>query len=205
MKKLLFLIVAFVSTSLLYAGDGKSQSVPDMNFYGIDFSLVKIFGAKESPDKFIQAFEQINKVIIDEPKKYPFNTFFTKFAGRIDRSVEMKNFRFNAFQNVTIEEAIYRARATDKGNMVTYNNLAKIDDKQLTDLVKNFKTGRDSGYGVLYVAELLDRKEAVGKFVILCFNVKTKKIIFAERVQGKAGGLGLRNYWVSPLAEIFKI
>jgi len=45
----------------------------------------------------------------------------------------------------------------------------------------------------------------VGKFVILCFNVKTKKIIFAERVQGKAGGMGLRNYWVAPLADIFKI
>jgi hypothetical protein len=205
MKKLLFLIAVFISANVLCARDNSSQSAPDMNFYGIDFSLVKIFGAKESQDKFIQAFEGINKLIVAEPNKYPWNTFFTKFAGKIDRSAEMKNLKFDAFQNVTVEEAIYKARTIDKSGMITYNNLSKIDDKQLADLVKTFKTGRDSGYGVIYVAELLDRKESTGKYILLCFNVKTKKIIFAERVQGKAGGMGLRNYWAGSLADIFKI
>lgn len=205
MKKFLFLIVVFVSANMLYARSGESQTSPDMNFYGIDFSLVKIFGAKETQDKFIQAFEGINKLIVAEPNKYPWNTFFTKFAGKIDRSAEMKNLKFDAFQNVTIEEAIYKARTIDKSSMITYNNLSKIDDKQLADLAKNFKTGRDSGYGVIYVAELLDKKDDMGKFILICFNVKTKKIIFAERVQGKAKGMGLRNFWAGSLAEIFKI
>ncbi|MPN27834.1 hypothetical protein SDC9_175268 [bioreactor metagenome] len=52
---------------------------------------------------------------------------------------------------------------------------------------------------------MLDRQDAMGRFVLVCFNVKTKRILFTERVQGKSGGFGLRNYWVAPLANIMKL
>jgi hypothetical protein len=112
--------------------------------------------------------------------------------------------RFDGFENVSIDEAIYRVRVMDEKGMTTYNKLSKISDDVLEDLIADFNTGKDTGYGVLYVAELLDRSDAVGKFIVVCFNIKTKRIIFADRVSGKAGGMGLRNYWASPLAEIFK-
>ncbi len=204
MKKILFLIVVFMFSCALYAENGDFQKTPDMNFYGIDFSYVKIFGAKEKPDKFLQAFEEINKLIVTEVNKYTFNNFFIKNAREIDRSDELKRMRFDGFENVSIDEAIYRIRVMDEKNMTTYNKLSKISDEDLASLVKAFNTGRDTGYGVLYVAELLDRKDEIGHFVVVCFNLKTKKIIFADRVSGKAGGFGLRNYWAAPLAEIFK-
>ncbi|MDD2503932.1 MAG: hypothetical protein PHG58_08820 [Clostridia bacterium] len=204
MKKLFVLIVVLISSCILFARGGDSQRTPDMNFYGVDFSCVKIFGAKEKPDKFLQAFEDINRLIVTEVNKYQFNTFFTKYAREIDRSDEIRRMRFDGFENVSIDEAIYRIRVMDEAGMTTYNKLSKVSEEQLENLVEDFNTGKDTGYGVIYVAELLDRQDGVGKFIAVCFNIKTKKIIFADRVSGKAGGMGLRNYWASPLAEIFK-
>jgi len=203
MKKLIILIVLIVSTCNLFAIDG-SQNPPKMNYYGVDFSQVKVFGAKESPDKFIQAFEEINKIIIAEAGKYPFTNFFTKYAHELDGAAELKRQRFESFDNVNIDEAIYRGRVMDGNSMSTYNKQYKLTDQVISSLVKSFNTGKDTGYGVLYVAEMLDRQDAIGRFVVVCFNVKSKKIIFTERVEGKSGGFGLRNYWASPLANIMK-
>jgi len=203
MKKIIILIVLFVSASNLFAGSG-SQNAPKMNYYGVDFSMVKVFGAKESPDKFIVAFEEINKLIIKESDKYPFTTFFVKYAYELDNAAELKRQRFESFDNVNIDEAIYRSRVMDGNSMSTYNKQYKLSDQNISTLIKSFNTGRDTGYGVLYAAEMLDRQDGIGRFVVVCFNVKTKRILFTERVQGKAGGFGLKNYWVAPLANIMK-
>ncbi|MCK9627596.1 MAG: hypothetical protein M0R37_03275 [Bacteroidales bacterium] len=204
MKKIIFLIVLFVSASNLFAGNG-SQNPPKMNYYGVDFSMVKVFGAKESSDKFIQAFEEINKLIIAESTKYPFTTFFTKYAHELDNAAELKRQRFESFDNVNIDEAIYRSRVMDGNSMSTYNKQYKLTDQNISSLIKSFNTGKDTGYGVLYVAEMLDRQDAMGRYVIVCFNVKTKRILFTERVQGKSGGFGLRNYWGATLEKIMKL
>ena len=50
MKKIIILIVLFVSASNLFAGNG-SQNAPKMNYYGVDFSMVKkIFDAIQGYD-----------------------------------------------------------------------------------------------------------------------------------------------------------
>ncbi|MFA7142267.1 MAG: hypothetical protein WC157_03120, partial [Candidatus Paceibacterota bacterium] len=117
----------------------------------------------------------------------------------------LKKIQFTTFDNVSIDEAIYRARVMNEAGMPTYSKTFKIDDAAVVALVKSFNTGKDIGYGVLYVAELLDKEAGIGNFIVICFNVKTKKIVFSERVSGKAGGFGLRNYWASSLEKIFKL
>lgn len=205
MKKFLFLLFMIIPGMVYSIGKAESQAVPKMNFYGVDFTLVKTFGVKEEPGKVAKAFEEINKLIVSETKKYPYGNFFTKYIREIDQSKELKKIQFTTFDNVSIDEAIYRARIMNEAGMPTYSKTFKIDDAAVVALVKSFNTGKDIGYGVLYVAELLDKEAGIGNYIAVCFNLKTKKIVFTDRVSGKAGGFGLRNYWASSLEKIFKL
>ena len=205
MKKLLLLLFVILPGMVFSLGHGEGQTAPKMNFYGVDFTLVKTFAVKEEAGKVAKAFEAINKLIVTETKKYQYGNFFTKYIREIDQSSELKKIQFTTFDNVSIDEAIYRARIMNEAGMPTYNKTFKIDDVALASLIKSFNVGKDTGYGVLYVAELLNKEDGVGNFIVVCFNVKTKKIIFSERVSAKAAGFGLRNYWASPLEKSFKL
>ena len=205
MKKLLFILFVIIPGMMFPLGKNDGQQVPKMNFYGVDFTLVKTFGVKEEPGKVAKAFEEINKLIVSETKKYPYGNFFTKYIREIDQSKELKKIQFTTFDNVSIDEAIYRARIMNEAGMPTYSKTFKIDDAAVVALVKSFNTGKDIGYGVLYVAELLDKEAGIGNYIAVCFNLKTKKIVFTDRVSGKADGFGLRNYWASSLEKIFKL
>lgn len=205
MKKFMLLLFVLLPGMVWALENGKGQPVPKMNFYGVDFTLVKTFGVKEEPGKVAKAFEEINKLIVTETKKYQYGNFFAKYVREIDQSAELKKMQFTTFDNVNIDEAIYRARIMNEAGMPTYNKAFKIDDDALVSLIKSFNTGKDTGYGVVYVAELLNKEDGIGNFIAVCFNVKTKKIVFADRVSAKAGGFGLRNYWASPLEKFFKL
>jgi len=204
MKNLLLSIMVLIPGMAFALGWGNSQPTPKMNFYGVDFTLVKTFGVKEDVGKTALAFEAINKLIVTETKKYQYGNFFKKYIRQIAQTTDLGRIESIGFDNVNIDEAIYKARVMDEEGMPTYNKAFKIDDADLARLIKSFNTGTDTGYGVIYVAELLNKEDGVGNFIAVFFDVKSKKIIFADRVSGKAGGFGLRNYWASPLEKIFK-
>lgn len=207
MKKILItLTILFAMPFMAEAIEfGMSQPTPKMNFYGVDFTLVKTFGVKEDAGKTALAFEAINKLIVTETKKYQYGNFFKRYIRQIAQTTDLGRIESLAFDNVNIDEAIYKARVMDEAGMPTYNKAFKIDDADLSRLIKSFNTGSDTGYGVLYVAELLNKEDGIGNFIAVFFDVRTKKVIFADRVSGKAGGFGMRNYWASPLEKIFKM
>jgi len=204
MRKFLVCLMVLIPGMAFALGFGSEQPAPKMNFYGVDFTLVKTFGVKEDPGKTALAFEAINKLIVTETKKYQYGNFFRKYIRQIAQTTDLGRIESLGFDNVNIDEAIYKARVMDEAGMPTYNKAFKIDDSDLTRLIKSFNTGSDTGYGVLYVAELLNKEDGIGNFIAVFFDVRTKKVIFADRVSGKAGGFGLRNYWASPLEKIFK-
>ncbi|MDD2491271.1 MAG: hypothetical protein PHV12_03650, partial [Bacteroidales bacterium] len=207
MKKTLITLTILLAMPFMAKafGFGENQPSPKMNFYGIDFTLVKTFGVKEDAGKTALAFEAINKLIVTETKKYQYGNFFKKYIRQIAQTTDLGRIESLGFDNVNIDEAIFKARVMDEEGMPTYNKAYKIDDADLARLIKGFNTGKDTGYGVLYVAELLNKEDSMGNFIAVFFDVRTKKIIFADRVAGKAGGFGMRNYWASPLEKIFKM
>lgn len=205
MRKLLTSLFLLIPGMVFALGWSNGQQAPKMNFYGVDFTLVKTFGVKENAGKTALAFEEINKVIVTDTKRYQYGNFFKKYIRSIAQTTDLGRIESLNFDNVNIDEAIYRARVMDEAGMPTYNKAYKIDDADLARLIKSFNTGSDTGYGVVYVAELLNKQDAVGNFIAVFFDVRTKKIIFADRVSGKSSGFGLKNYWGGPLEKIFKM
>ena len=70
MKKLFTLL--FLATSMICFGQNKNflKEAESLNFYGVDYSAAKVFGAAETPAEFKVAFDRINQLFITETKKY---------------------------------------------------------------------------------------------------------------------------------------
>ena len=63
MRKFLVCLMVLIPGMAFALGFGSEQPAPKMNFYGVDFTLVKTFGVKEDPGKTALAFEAINKLM----------------------------------------------------------------------------------------------------------------------------------------------
>lgn len=54
------------------------------------------------------------------------------------------------------------------------------------------------------VALLLDKRAAQAVYEMVFFDIATREVRYTERVEGHAGGFGLRNYWANTVAEVLK-
>ena len=87
--------------------------------------------------------------------------------------------------------------------MESYNT-PNYSKKDIETFVSLYDTKEKSGIGILFLAESLNKsmKEAYYHFVAI--DMKTKEILFHERLRGKPKGFGLRNYWAGSIYSVIK-
>jgi len=193
MKRILFIIILCLSIQSLSAQSSFSEIKKHHSWacVGIDFSNVRFLGHDgfNDPQKIVdQHFLSINQLLFNERDKY-----------NIKKAFKLKNHFFligNYFdiKNTQIEtENIF----ADRSYILDYKKIEKIianynfhDIKQ--DIV------------LLFIAERLDKVKAEGVFWVTLINSKTKEIILTERMIGKPGGFGFRNYWTNAVYDIIK-
>lgn len=189
MKKILLLSACLVVT-LLGVAQNKSvlKSINEITFYGVDFYNVKVYGAKETPTEFKQAFEGINELIISEPEKY-------NIASILNMHVK----------DISIDTALEMAKNIDLKNLkVTSKKGLALDDNALADAVNAIPANDNPGVGVVFVAEQLDKSANKGFYHVVFFDEASKEILDTWRVEGKAGGFGLRNFWAASFLKAMK-
>ncbi|MCC8036418.1 MAG: hypothetical protein LIO77_10950 [Rikenellaceae bacterium] len=160
------------------------QSVTTANYYGIDFSHTKVFGASETDTQFRNAFTNINILVIEEGKKY-------NLANAFGKNFPIQNFE-TANSRVILNQDL---RTSDK----TY----RIGDDQLGEILSAYG-GNDQGVGLLIICQLLNKQDNQGVWKVVLFDIPTKEIIYTKDVSGKAGGFGLRNFWAGSLYQVLK-
>jgi hypothetical protein len=193
MKRVLFIIIVSLSVQSLSAQSSFSEIKKQHSWacVGIDFSNVKFLGRDgfNNPQKIVeQHFLSINQLLFNERDKY-----------NIKKAFKLKNHFFLIgdyfdIKNTQIEtENIF----ADRSYILDYEKIEKIivsynfhDIKQ--DIV------------LLFIAERLDKVKAEGVFWVTLINSKTKEIILTERIIGKPGGIGFRNYWTNAVYDIIK-
>ena len=76
-----------------------------------------------------------------------------------------------------------------------------ITDADIAEMVKSFKLDAREGMGLVFVMDRLVKNQAVGCMYVVFFDIPSRKVIRSERVCGRAGGAGFRNYWFRPVKE----
>jgi hypothetical protein len=163
-----------------------SDSVPAL-YLGIDFTKAKLINDEKSDPVIIQGqqFPGINRLIIDEPKKYDIQEAYHRiFWGISLDAVNLRNQKISP----------------DSLKSTNDNDLLRLNRTDIENLVAGFDFGNHTGYGVLLIVEGMDKTKKMITIWYTLVDMGSKKIIVTERVPGKLGsGFGFRNYWASAI------
>ncbi len=161
---------------------------------GIDYTHVNLigdfsafFGAGDrSPQELRDTyFPSWNKLIVNEPSKYD--------VKRMMRKPNMK-YDLDLIMAINSDAAVEDLEAYETPD---------YSEEDIKAFVKNYNVKKKNSIGIVLIAESMNKikQEAIYHFV--AFNMKNGKIILHEKMSGKPGGFGVRNYWASSYREVF--
>ncbi|MDI3320101.1 hypothetical protein [Pinibacter soli] len=161
-----------------------------ITYLGIDFSNSKLIGdtvisLTDLPTKF----EAINGVPVNEAKKYDIGTALKKTHVTNDLSAVKE-------QNDKIDPSKFLS-----GNDADY---ARFKEADISKIVSKYNFKGRSGVGVVFIAEGLTKRQEKASLWVTFVDMKTNKVIYTERMEGKAGGFGYRNYWVKTVWNVIE-
>jgi len=190
--KQLKLITLFLALSVA----AHAQSVRDvfsnssMIWYGIDVSKAKFIGPLEawgSPVKLKDTyFGAWNSVVVNESDKYNLRKFFRKDQITIDlKKVKELN------DKVSTDSLI-----------VTYTEVPPISEFALVNHVAKYIDPSKKGVGLVFVVEYFSKIKESGLMHVVFFDPSNGNIHMIKTMEGKAGGMGLRNFWAKSIFNV---
>lgn len=191
MRKILTICVILLSCLSLTAQDKLNLSdVKSLTFYGIDFSLAKVYGGKDTGHQYWTTYADINELFIDKPKTF---------------SVEKR---------LGIPVDVISLQAVNQVNKDINPDKIKIDTptymptpEQINTAIQNLPIlSQEEKIGMVIIALFLNKEDNRGTFQFVIFNTKTRDIIEQWTNSGAGMGYNLKSYWgVSVYNAIKKI
>ena len=191
MRKFLTICVILLSCLSLTAQDKLNLSdVKSLTFYGIDFSLAKVYGGKDTGHQYWTTYADINELFIDKPKTF---------------SVEKR---------LGIPVDVISLQAVNQVNKDINPDKIKIDTptymptpEQINTAIQNLPIlSQEEKIGMVIIALFLNKEDNRGTYQFVIFNTKTREIIEQWTNSGAGMGYNLKSYWgVSVYNAIKKI
>ena len=192
MKKILFILILSLNIQLLSAQSSFSEIKKQHSWawLGLDFSNTKLFGPEgfNDPKKIIDHyFIAWNQLIFDEGDKYNVKgAFKLKQMYTEDSYFDLLNSKVKS--NDIFVDRSYSVSKSDINNIVKNYNFSNIKQKIC----------------LVFIVERLDKPKEQAVVWVTLINSNTKEIILTERMIGKPGGFGFRNYWAGAVYDIIK-
>ena len=190
----IMLMTGFLFSSSLIAQSAKeifnSPETP-ITYLGIDFTQARLIGdaAAVAPDLKDRHFPGINQVVVNEPKKYDLAKAFKRESIATD---------------ITVTESVNATIEADKIKSSNKADESRLNATDIQKVVNNYKLDGKKGVGLVFIMEGLSKTAEKGSMYVTFIDMATKKVLFTERMTGKAGGFGYKNYWVKPVYEVLK-
>jgi hypothetical protein len=179
-------------TTQLYAQSTMSDlfnGKAKLTFLGLDFTQAKYIGKIGFTDPSAiknQHMVSWNNLIELEPKKFSLQKAFAlkddMYASKVEDMVKL-NKTANVDDNITDDDY-------------------SITEDQVKKSVSRYSLSEKDGIGLVYVVESLNKTEEKLYAWVTFIDLKTKKVLYTEKVDGKAGGFGFRNFWAGGVYKI---
>ena len=176
---------------------GSAQTAKDIfngtdlpiTYLGIDFSQAKLIGDPGANPADIKAriFGAINQVVVNEPKKY-------EIAKALKKS--------NVSSDLSFVEEINSKIDADKIKSSNSADDSRFTPAIIEKMVKSYNFKGKKGIGLLFIMESMNKSTERGSMYVTFIDMASSKVLVTERMVGKAGGFGFRNYWVKPVHEV---
>lgn len=185
----LLVVLCAISFTFAQTSSKKVFSTTKLVWYGLDYSQVRLIdGAgfpypEEVKTKYVRAW---NSLIVNEQDKYDIKKHFQK--SQVD------------FDLKSVNEA---NKTIDEEQLVTYDSY-EIEKEKVQEMIKSYTTKAEKGIGLVFIVESLDKVGEAAHTHVTFFDIATKEIIFHEKMAGRPGGFGLRNFWAGSVMDLFK-
>jgi hypothetical protein len=162
-----------------------------ITYLGVDFSKAKLINDASADANALKTkvYSSINQVVINEPKKYDLNKALA---------------RTNITNDIGVTEA--QNAKTEIDSIKTFNaaDFSRFNAATIDKMIKGYNFNGKKGIGLVFIVEAMSKTEEKAAVWVTFVNMETGKVLLTERMLGKAGGFGFRNYWVKPIAEIIE-
>lgn len=191
MKKLLIISFIILNSALFSKAQSNAElfNSPKLVWFGVDLSHSKLVGTEGFTDpydiqkRYVPAW---NNLVLSESEKYDVRKFYKKGEVVNDiLAVEAVNEKINAGE--WVQTASYT-----------------FDKSEIAGMVKKYKGTEKEGLGLVFIVESFDKNKETGFIYVTFFNIATKEVILTEKLSGKAGGFGVRNYWAATIYNVMK-
>jgi hypothetical protein len=147
--------------------------------FGIDYSLAKVYGGKESGYEYWINYADINEMFISKSKTFD-------LGKRLGIPVEVVSLQAVNEVNKAINPDLIKT--TDTNYMPT--------QEQISEAIKKLPIlSQEEKYGIVMLCLFMNKEEDRATYQFVVFNTKTREIIEQWTNSGKALGIGLKNYW----------
>jgi len=188
-----YLILFLLSSSIGYGQSLKeflnSKETPT-TYLGLDFTLTRLIGdaGANTSDIANRQYGGINDVIINEPKY--------DIAGAFQKSKV----------NNDIAQTVTRNMSVKPAEIITTNqaDFTRLKEADISTLVQGFDFLGKKGIGILFVVEAMSKSAKAAAIWPTIIDMDTHKVLLTERLEGKAAGIGFRNYWAGSFLDVLK-
>jgi hypothetical protein len=192
MKKVSLLFLLTVLSNLLIAQTKQEALKTDtILWFGLDFSNARFIdeSAFKSPVELKnKLFKQWNRLLLEEPEKYDIPKFFKVSAAKTELG---EVYRRN--ENVDPAGIVLDMRGMDYC----------LNESKIKEIIGQYETDFN-GYGLVLIMESFNKIKAQGSMWVTYFYIPTKEVVFTKRMVGEAGGIGIKNYWVASVYNVFE-
>ena len=180
MKKSLLFIYALVCCMWVNAQNKFNLTeVKSLVNYGVDYSLAKVYGGKDTGYDYWITFDEINEYFISKSKTFD-------IGKRLGIPVEVVSLQ--AVNEVNKKINPDQILTTDANYLPT--------ETQISEAIRKLPIlSQEEKYGIVMLCLFMNKEEDRATYQFVVFNTKTRKIIEQWTNTGRALGIGLKNYW----------
>lgn len=182
--KLLLTLILTLSLSISYAQwENVELHDTDVVFYGIDFTAARMIGSEgftNPGDITRNYFDRWNALMFEEQKKY-----------NVPNALNVSEVKYD------LEPVAEHNKSVDSTTLVI-NKSYSIDEDKVAEVVKGLDisiSDYSDGQGFIMIVESFDKTKKRSYVWCTLFDIATQEVIATEKMDGRASGFGLRNYW----------
>ena len=194
MKKNLTVLLLLSLTAVMTVRAAETASPDTLVWCGLDYSKAKMIGTLD-----FQKPEQIFPGMLTAWN----GLFMTEMLPQLEKMAKSVRTDLQAVQarNEAAGPSQIERKDGSSDEMVKPTHITDVD---IADIVKSYKLENDRGLGLVFVMDRLVKTQNMGCMHVVFFDVASRKVVRSERVCARAGGIGFRNFWFSPVKEAVK-
>ena len=180
MKHFLFIVfIAFWGNCLYAQNKFNLSEIKSMTNYGIDYTLAKVYGGKETGHQYWITYEDINELFISKSKTF-------SIEKRLGIPIDV----------ISLDAVNEANKKINPAHILTTDINYLPTEEQINEAIQKLPIlSQEEKYGIVMLCLFMNKDEDRATYQFVVFNTKTREIVEQWTNTGKALGIGLKNYW----------